>query len=155
MPAGAAMSTADMSAPLVRAPDPDPRVGLKAGLQDAGSAIWNLRMVSHVPSPPGFATITNSDLAFHKQSVIQGNYNGFEIWDISNPGVAAASHVEDLPGVAERRLGLSEPALRVGRKRRRRVSTAARKRRARPVSKGAHPRLYASSTSPTSTIRNT
>ena len=85
MPAGAAMSTADMSAPLVRAPDPDPRVGLKAGLQDAGSAIWNLRMVSHVPSPPGFATITNSDLAFHKQSVIQGNYNGFEIWDISNP----------------------------------------------------------------------
>ncbi|HEV8215125.1 MAG TPA: hypothetical protein VGP95_04800 [Gemmatimonadaceae bacterium] len=74
-----------MSAPLLKAPDPDPRVGLKAGLQDAGSAIWNLRMVSHVPSPQGFAGITNSDLAFHRQSVIQGNYNGFQIWDISNP----------------------------------------------------------------------
>jgi len=85
MPAGAAMSTADVSAPLIKAPDPDPRVGLKAGLQDAGSAIWNLRMVSHVPSPQGFAGITNSDLAFHQQSVIQGNYNGFQIWDISNP----------------------------------------------------------------------
>jgi hypothetical protein len=85
MPAGAAMSTADMSAPLLKAPDPDPRVGLKAGLQDAGSAIWNLRMVSHVPSPAGFAGITNSDLAFYKTDVIQGNYNGFQIWDISNP----------------------------------------------------------------------
>jgi hypothetical protein len=71
--------------PLVTAPSPDPRVGLKAGLQDAGQAIWNLRLVSHVQSPDGFAGITNSDLAFYKQNVIQGNYNGFQIWDISNP----------------------------------------------------------------------
>src|SRR5262249_9084634 len=74
----------DMSAPLVTAPSPDPRVGLKAGLQDAGEAIWNLRKVSHSPSPSGFAGITNSDLAFSGTNVIQGNYNGFEIWDISN-----------------------------------------------------------------------
>jgi len=75
----------DMSAPLMRAPSPDPRVGLKAGLQDAGEAIWNLRKISHTPSPEGFAGITNSDLAFSGTNVIQGNYNGFEIWDISNP----------------------------------------------------------------------
>jgi hypothetical protein len=75
----------DMSAPLIAAPSPDPRVGLKAGLQDAGEAIWNVRKVSHTPSPQGFAGITNSDLAFHGQDVIQGNYNGFQIWDISNP----------------------------------------------------------------------
>ena len=77
--------TPDMSAPLVAAPSPDPRVGLKAGLQDAGEAIWNLKKVSHTPSPQGFAGITNSDLAFYGANVIQGNYNGFQIWDVSNP----------------------------------------------------------------------
>jgi hypothetical protein len=81
----ASMPGPDMSAPLVIAPSPDPRVGLKAGLQDAGSAIWNMRMVSHTPSPEPFLGITNSDLAFSGTNVIQGNYNGFQIWDISNP----------------------------------------------------------------------
>ncbi len=75
----------DMSAPLLAAPSPDPRVGLKGGLQDAGEAIWNVRKVSHTPSPEGFAGVTNSDLAFHGTNVIQGNYNGFQIWDVSNP----------------------------------------------------------------------
>ena len=75
----------DLTQPLVVAPSPDPRVGLKAGLQDAGEAIWNMRMVAHVQSPQGFAGITNSDLALYQQNVIQGNYNGFQIWDISNP----------------------------------------------------------------------
>src|SRR5258708_30179676 len=75
----------DLSAPLIAAPSPDPRVGLKAGLQDAGSAIWNMRLVSHTPSPPDFVGITNSDLAFHGTHAIQGHYNGFHVWDISNP----------------------------------------------------------------------
>jgi len=75
----------DLSKPLITAPQPDMRVGLKAGLQDAGEAIWNLKMVSHTPAPQGFAGITNSDLAFHGTDVIQGNYNGFQIWDISDP----------------------------------------------------------------------
>src|ERR1051325_8534481 len=74
-------STPEMAQPLIAAPTPDPRVGLKAGLQDAGSAIWNMRLVSHTPSPEGFAGITNSDLAFSGNNVIQGNYNGFQIWD--------------------------------------------------------------------------
>ena len=78
-------SMPDMTAPLITPPSPDPRVGLRAGLQDAGSAIWNLRLVSHTPSPQGFAGITNSDLGFSGTNVIQGNYNGFQIWDISNP----------------------------------------------------------------------
>src|SRR6476660_824260 len=64
------MSTPNMSAPLLVAPDPDPRVGLKAGLQDAGSAIWNMRMVSHTPSPEPFVGITNSDLGFSGTNVI-------------------------------------------------------------------------------------
>ena len=75
----------DLSVPLINPPSPDPRVGLKAGLQDAGSAIWNMRLISHTPPPAEFVGITNSDLAFSGTDVIQGNYNGFQIWDISNP----------------------------------------------------------------------
>lgn len=67
-------------------PTPDPRVGLKAGLFDAGEAIWNLRVVSQSPPPPEFVGVTNSDLAFKDTYVIQGNYNGIQVWDISNPG---------------------------------------------------------------------
>src|SRR4051812_27049447 len=81
MSSGSMATTPDMSMPVMAAPSPDPRVGLKAGLQDAGSAIWNMRLVSHTPSPPDFAGITNSDLGFSGTNVIQGNYNGFQIWD--------------------------------------------------------------------------
>jgi hypothetical protein len=67
------------------APNPDPRVGLKPGLMNAGEASWNLQVVSETPPPEKFAGITNSDLAFVGQYAIQGNYNGFQVWDISNP----------------------------------------------------------------------
>ncbi len=67
------------------APSPDPRVGLRAGLLDAGEAIWNLRLVSTTPPPRDFIGVTNSDLAFTGNYVIQGNYNGYQVWDISNP----------------------------------------------------------------------
>ena len=67
------------------APNPDPRVGLRAGLMNAAEASWNLRVVSKTPPPEQFAGITNSDLAFTGNYAIQGNYNGFQVWDISNP----------------------------------------------------------------------
>jgi hypothetical protein len=67
------------------APNPDPRVGLRAGPWDAGQAAWNLRLVSTTPPPEGFIGVTNSDLAFLGNYVIQGNYNGYQVWDISNP----------------------------------------------------------------------
>ena len=63
----------------------DPRVGLEAGLFDAGEAIWNLRKVATVQPPEQFVGVTNSDLAFQGDLVIQGNYNGIVVWDISNP----------------------------------------------------------------------
>lgn len=66
-------------------PTPDPRIGLKAGLFDAGKAAWNLRLVSETPPPREFVGITNSDLAFSGNYAIQGNYNGFQIWDVSDP----------------------------------------------------------------------
>jgi hypothetical protein len=69
----------------VAAPSPDPRVGLHAGLFDAGQANWNMRLVSTTPAQGQFNGSTNSDLAFLGKYVIQGNYNGYQIWDISNP----------------------------------------------------------------------
>src|SRR5690349_4656041 len=66
-------------------PNPDPRVGLKPGLFNAGEATWNMRVVSKTPPPEKFAGVTNSDLAFTGKYAIQGNYNGFQVWDISNP----------------------------------------------------------------------
>ncbi|HET9465669.1 MAG TPA: hypothetical protein VFO71_09080 [Gemmatimonadales bacterium] len=72
----------DMS---TRAPSPDPRVGLRAGKMDAEEAIWNMRVVSKTPPAPQFVDATNSDLAFTGNYAIQGNYNGWQVWDISNP----------------------------------------------------------------------
>ncbi len=69
----------------VNPPTPDPRVGLAAGLFDAGEAIWNLRLVSATPSPDAFVGSSNSDLAFTGPYAIQGNYDGIQIWDISDP----------------------------------------------------------------------
>ncbi|MEX0608025.1 MAG: hypothetical protein WD016_01785 [Balneolaceae bacterium] len=68
----------------VEAPESDPRVGLTAGLFDAEEAIWNLKLRSVTPPPEDFLGVTNSDLAFTGNYAIQGNYNGFLVWDISN-----------------------------------------------------------------------
>jgi hypothetical protein len=66
------------------APNPDPRVGLKAGLEDAGEASWNMRLVSHTPTPAQFKGV-NSDLGFFGNYAIQGTFNGWLVWDLSNP----------------------------------------------------------------------
>ncbi len=84
----------------------DPRVGLKAGLHDAGIAIRGLELVSSTPKPasffdpasPGNFLYANSDLAFRGDFVFQGNYNGFEIWDISNRASPAIRTVFPCPG---------------------------------------------------------
>lgn len=65
--------------------DRDARVGLAAGLFDAEEAAWNLRVLSKTPPPEAFVGVTNSDLAFTGDYAIQGNYNGVQIWDISDP----------------------------------------------------------------------
>jgi hypothetical protein len=99
MPAGPARHAAAAAAALLAlaacrpaakpalAPSPatDPRNALKAGLFDAGEAVSNLRVLARVASPKGFLGETNSDLAFTGNYVIQGNYNGPVVWDISNP----------------------------------------------------------------------
>jgi hypothetical protein len=78
------LATASLAA-QAKAPSPDPRIGLKAGRYDAGEAAWNMRLVSTTKSPPRFEDGVNSDLAFTGKYAIQGNFNGFVVWDISNP----------------------------------------------------------------------
>jgi LVIVD repeat len=79
----------------VTPPSPDPRVGLGAGLFDAEEAVWNLNVLSRTAPAEAFVGVTNSDLAFSGDYAIQGNYNGVQVWDISNPSspTLAASHL--------------------------------------------------------------
>ena len=44
-----------------------------------------MRLVSTTPPGEKFLGVTNSDLAFTGTYVVQGNYNGFQVFDISNP----------------------------------------------------------------------
>src|SRR5881296_1681525 len=79
------------------APNPDPRVGLAPGRWDAAQAAWNMRMISATPPSASSAGATHSDLAFTGKYVIQGNYNGFEIWDISNPAKPVLANAYTCP----------------------------------------------------------
>ncbi|HEX5437317.1 MAG TPA: hypothetical protein VFW98_09155, partial [Gemmatimonadaceae bacterium] len=68
----------------------DPRVGLKAGLHDAGTAAEGLKLVAHQNKPDAFKAVggldfANSDLAFGGHYAYQGNFSGLQIWNISNP----------------------------------------------------------------------
>jgi hypothetical protein len=80
-----------------KAPSPDPRVGLSAGRWDAGQAAWNMRMISTTPPSLSSMGATHSDLAFSGKYAIQGNYNGFEIWDISNPAKPILANAYECP----------------------------------------------------------
>jgi hypothetical protein len=45
----------------------------------------NIRQVAHLDKQGPFAASTNSDIAFQGKYAFAGNYNGFMIYDISNP----------------------------------------------------------------------
>jgi hypothetical protein len=81
-------------------PNPDPRVGLAPGTTDsvvidgqprrvvatkAAEAGWNIRLVSSTPPSARFNGSTNSDLAFLGNDAIQGSYDGYQVWDLSDP----------------------------------------------------------------------
>jgi hypothetical protein len=97
---------APIAAAQNREPPPprDPRVGLKAGWWDAGQASWNMRLVSttkppaqFIPAEPGNFDFMNSDLAFKDHYVIQGNFQGFSIWDVEDPFHPQLVHAETCP----------------------------------------------------------
>ena len=92
MGAAEALAARDAPSPglVVNPPAPDPRIDLAPGVFDAGEAIWNLGLLSTTPPEEPFVGATNSDLAFTGQYAIQGNYNGIQVWDISDPAAPAS-----------------------------------------------------------------
>jgi hypothetical protein len=81
-----------VSAQQAPAAQNDPRVGLKAGLYDAGQAAKNMRLVSTLPKPENFGdplagglNFANSDLAFKDHTLFMGNFYGFNFYDIEDP----------------------------------------------------------------------
>jgi LVIVD repeat len=79
----------------------DPRAHLKAGLYDAGVASKGLELVAHRNKPdvfhpdnPGGLTFANSDMAFGGHYLYQGNFSGFQIWDIADPTNPTLAHAE-------------------------------------------------------------
>lgn len=87
--ASSSSSSTATAATSAAMPKTDPRVGLKAGVTDAGVAAWNLKLVSNTPPSEKFVGVTNSDLSFLGPYAIQGSYDGFQVWDIANPAKPA------------------------------------------------------------------
>jgi hypothetical protein len=69
----------------------DPRVGLAAGPGNtAEQALHHMRLVGYAPKPAQFDSarglaFINSDLAFRDNFVYQGNFSGFQVWDVADP----------------------------------------------------------------------
>src|ERR687897_475270 len=71
----------------------DPRATLAPGLDNAGVAANGVELLPNRMKPPGFFNpanpgdfgFVNSDLAFEGDFAFVGNFNGFQIYDISNP----------------------------------------------------------------------
>ncbi len=126
-----------------KAPSPDPRIGLSAGRWDAGQAAWNLKLVSTTPPAPKFLGITNSDLRVHRQVRDPGQLQRLPDLRHVEAREAGDGAVVRLPGVTERRLGLQEPAVRVGRRsgRPRRLRHPGRARTGQQGSAARHPHL--------------
>jgi hypothetical protein len=78
-------ATPTPTAPAAANPSADSRVGLRAGLMDAQEAVSNLKVLAKAAPPKEFVGAMNSDLSFTGNYAIQGNFNGFQVWDISNP----------------------------------------------------------------------
>jgi len=96
--------TASASAQL---PDPtDPRVGLAPGLDTPGVASEGMDLLAHLnkapgwfdPANPGNFGFVNSDLAFQGDHAFVGNFNGFQIYNISNPAAPVLQTAVVCPG---------------------------------------------------------
>ncbi|HKP77024.1 MAG TPA: hypothetical protein VJT67_15945, partial [Longimicrobiaceae bacterium] len=78
---------------LAQGTSTDPRVGLSPGWNDAAVAARGLELVSHRNKPEGFYNpsnggdfaFLNADMAFAGNRLFLGGFNGFQVWDISNP----------------------------------------------------------------------
>ncbi|MDQ3070790.1 MAG: hypothetical protein M3R55_13805 [Acidobacteriota bacterium] len=93
--AGVSLAAQQPAPPQAPAPivSNDPRVGLKAGITDAGIAARHMELVANLPRPEGFfdpkalgdLNYANSDLAFKGNMMFLGNFHGFNFYDVEDP----------------------------------------------------------------------
>ncbi|MGA8046995.1 MAG: hypothetical protein WCA30_12100 [Dermatophilaceae bacterium] len=84
----------------------DPRIGLSPGITDAGSAISNMELLSSQFKPEGFfnpaslgsLAFANSDPAFKGDRAFVGNFNGFQVYDVSDPAAPVLEKAFVCPG---------------------------------------------------------
>jgi hypothetical protein len=88
----------------------DPRVGLAPGVNDAGVAKLGMDLRAHANNAPAFINpvfpgtlgtqiaFANSDMAFQGDHVFMGSFNGFQIWDVSNPSAPVQRTAFVCPG---------------------------------------------------------
>jgi hypothetical protein len=84
----------------------DPRFDLDPGLFDAEVAASGIELLKNTPKPAGFFNpanpgdfgFVNSDLAFEGNHAFIGNFNGFQIYDISDPANPALVTTVVCPG---------------------------------------------------------
>lgn len=82
----------------------DPRVGLAPGYFDAGLAASNIDLLASLPrvapfdAAPGNFGFVNSDLAFTGDHAIVGNFNGFQVYDVTDAGAPTLRSAFVCPG---------------------------------------------------------
>jgi hypothetical protein len=86
----------------------DPRADLAPGLDNAGVASRGMSLLAHANKPAAHAAAAtepvfaiagaNSDMAFQGNYAFVGNFNGFTIYDISNPSAPVEKTVVVCPG---------------------------------------------------------
>ena len=90
---GALLSAAILTSLAAAQSTTDPRATLTAGFDNPGVAAQGVELLANRMKPPGFFNpanpgdfgFVNSDLAFEGDFAFVGNFNGFQIYDISNP----------------------------------------------------------------------
>ena len=90
---GALLSAAVLTSLAAAQSTTDPRATLTAGFDNAGVAAQGVELLANRMKPAGFFNpanpgdfgFVNSDLAFEGDFAFVGNFNGFQIYDISNP----------------------------------------------------------------------
>jgi hypothetical protein len=86
------------------AAEDDPREGLAPGYFDAGVAASNIELLASLPrvapfdAPPGNFGFVNSDLAFTGDHAVVGNFNGFQVYDVTDAAAPTLRNSFVCPG---------------------------------------------------------
>jgi hypothetical protein len=90
---GALLLSAALLTSVASAQGADPRVGLAPGFETPGVAALGMELLANRPKPAGFFNpanpgdfgFVNSDLALQGNHAFVGNFNGFQIYNVTDP----------------------------------------------------------------------